>query len=41
MEMFVKLGVKTLLIVEDGRFIGMIHKKKLLAYLRDCERPSL
>jgi hypothetical protein len=39
--MFVKLGVKTLLVVQDGGFIGMLHKKTLLVYLRDCERASV
>lgn len=32
-ELFVKIGIKTLLIVQDGRFVGKIHKKKLLHYL--------
>ncbi|KAI9357247.1 chloride channel [Zopfochytrium polystomum] len=33
-ELFVKLGVKTLCIIEDdGTFVGLIHKKRLLAWL--------
>ncbi|KAI8805553.1 clc channel, partial [Cladochytrium replicatum] len=33
-EIFVKLGTKTILVVShDGRCVGVIHKKRLLAYL--------
>jgi chloride channel 3/4/5 len=35
MELFVKLGIKTLMVVEKGRFLGIIHKKDVIAYLRD------
>lgn len=41
MELFAKLGVRTVLVVQDGRFLGVLHKKKLLVYLRECERPSI
>lgn len=41
MELFVKLGVKMLLVVEDGRFVGSLHKKRLLGYLKDCEAPAV
>ncbi|KAJ3222098.1 hypothetical protein HK099_002713 [Clydaea vesicula] len=36
-ELFVKLGVKTLFVCFDGRFVGTVHKKKLLSYLKECE----
>ncbi|KAL3895943.1 MAG: hypothetical protein SGCHY_004394 [Lobulomycetales sp.] len=32
MELFAKLGVRTVLVVQDGRFLGVLHKKKLLAF---------
>ena len=37
LELFVKMGVKTLLVVEDGRYVGRIHKKLLLGYLKENE----
>ena len=33
LELFVKLGIKTLVIVDSGKFAGLIHKKQLLGYL--------
>ncbi|KAJ3082941.1 hypothetical protein HK102_001370 [Quaeritorhiza haematococci] len=36
MELFVKLGIKTMLVVNEGKYVGTIHKKKLLAYLKEC-----
>ncbi|KAJ3130097.1 hypothetical protein HK098_006156 [Nowakowskiella sp. JEL0407] len=34
-EMFTKLGAKTIIIVShDGRVVGIVHKKRFLAYLR-------
>ena len=33
LELFIKLGIKTLMIVDHGKFIGLIHKKQLLGYL--------
>ncbi|KAJ3038569.1 hypothetical protein HDV00_000499 [Rhizophlyctis rosea] len=36
-EMFVKLGVRTICVVRDGRLVGVVHKKKLVAVLGDDE----
>ncbi|KAI8824360.1 chloride channel [Fimicolochytrium jonesii] len=33
-ELFVKLGVKTLCVVCDGKLVGLIHKKGIVAYIR-------
>ncbi|KAJ3411464.1 hypothetical protein HDV05_002153 [Chytridiales sp. JEL 0842] len=33
-EMFIKLGIKIICVIEpDGRYVGFIHKKKLLTFL--------
>ncbi|KAJ3301190.1 hypothetical protein HDU76_005809 [Blyttiomyces sp. JEL0837] len=38
-ELFVKLGVKTLCVIEkDGTFVGLIHKKRLLSWFAESEK---
>ncbi|TPX34208.1 hypothetical protein SmJEL517_g03121 [Synchytrium microbalum] len=34
-ELFVKMGAKVILVVEDGGFVGLIHKKRLISYLKN------
>lgn len=34
LELFMKLGIKTLMIVDSGKFAGLIHKKQLLGFLK-------
>lgn len=34
LELFMKLGIKTLMIVDSGRFAGLVHKKQLLGFLK-------
>ncbi len=36
-ELFSKLGLRYLCIVDGGRYIGVVHKKMFLAYLRSLE----
>ncbi|KAJ3269167.1 hypothetical protein HDV01_001713 [Terramyces sp. JEL0728] len=36
-EMFVKLGIRTLLVVRDGVFVGIIHKKRLLSFIHKSQ----
>lgn len=40
MELFAKLGVRYLCVVRHGRYVGMIHKKRLLAYLHQLEEEE-
>ncbi|RKP26431.1 chloride channel [Syncephalis pseudoplumigaleata] len=40
MEMFAKLGVRYLCVVRHGRYVGMIHKKRLLAYIHQLEEEE-
>ncbi|CAI2192562.1 415_t:CDS:2, partial [Funneliformis geosporum] len=37
LEMFKKLGLRYLIVVNCGQYVGVIHKKRLLAYLRQME----
>jgi chloride channel 3/4/5 len=38
MELFIKLGVRYLCVTDSaGRYLGVIHKKRLLAYLREFD----
>ncbi|KAI9097254.1 chloride channel [Phlyctochytrium arcticum] len=34
-ELFVKLGVKTLCVVCDGKLVGVVHKKTVVAFVRE------
>jgi chloride channel 3/4/5 len=34
LELFMKLGIKTLMIVDSGKFAGLLHKKQLLGFLK-------
>jgi hypothetical protein len=34
LEIFLKLGARTLLVVEAGMFAGIIHKKEILVLLK-------
>jgi chloride channel 3/4/5 len=34
-ELFIKLGIRSLLVVKNGLFVGMVHKKRVLAFLRN------
>ncbi|KAJ8328947.1 hypothetical protein O5D80_002909 [Batrachochytrium dendrobatidis] len=36
-ELFIKLGVRTLCVVSEGKFVGLIHKKRLLIFLSNKE----
>ncbi|KAI8922971.1 chloride channel [Entophlyctis helioformis] len=42
LELFVKLGVRTLSVVTEGRYVGIIHKKRLLVFLssKDAQRTA-
>jgi hypothetical protein len=33
LEVFIKLGVRMVCVVEDGKFVGVIHKKRLLGFV--------
>jgi len=37
LELFMKLGLRYICVVRHGRYVGMIHKKRLLAYLGNLE----
>ncbi|KAK9717300.1 hypothetical protein K7432_006318 [Basidiobolus ranarum] len=37
LELFTKLGTRYLCVVDKGRFVGVIHKKRLLAYLKEYD----
>ena len=34
-ELFIKLGIRSLLVVKNGVFVGLVHKKRVLAFLRN------
>ncbi|ORX84354.1 hypothetical protein K493DRAFT_239296 [Basidiobolus meristosporus CBS 931.73] len=38
LELFSKLGVRYVCVVSHGQYVGMIHKKRLLAYLKEYEQ---
>lgn len=35
LELFIKLGVRYLCVTDNSRYAGVIHKKRLLAYLHE------
>lgn len=35
MELFIKLGIKYVCVVKAGELYGMIHKKRLLSFLKE------
>ncbi|ORX82091.1 hypothetical protein K493DRAFT_241238 [Basidiobolus meristosporus CBS 931.73] len=37
LELFIKLGTRYLCVVDKGRFVGVIHKKRLLGYLKEYD----
>jgi chloride channel 3/4/5 len=37
LELFMKLGLRYLCVVRNGKYVGLIHKKRLLAYLNELE----
>lgn len=38
MEMFIKLGARYVCLIHtDGRYLGVIHKRTLLAYLKELD----
>jgi predicted transcriptional regulator len=37
LEIFMKLGTRTLLVTKDGLFIGVIHKKRLLQLIGESK----
>lgn len=34
-ELFMKLGIRSLVVTRDGMYIGVIHKKQMLAFIND------
>lgn len=39
-ELFSKLGLRYLCIVDGGKYVGVVHKKMFLAYLRGLEKKT-
>jgi chloride channel 3/4/5 len=39
-ELFSKLGLRYLCIVDGGKYVGVVHKKMFLAYLRGLENQK-
>ncbi|TPX68097.1 hypothetical protein SpCBS45565_g03386 [Spizellomyces sp. 'palustris'] len=39
-ELFVKLGIKTLCVVCDGKLVGVVHKKGVVAFVREVSERS-
>ena len=39
-ELCSKLGLRYLCIVDGGKYIGVVHKKMFLAYLKELERKT-
>jgi chloride channel 3/4/5 len=37
-ELFSKLGLRYLCIVDGGKYVGVVHKKMFLAYLRNLDK---
>lgn len=33
-EMFTKLGIRTLLVTKDGAYVGVIQKKRMLSFIK-------
>eukprot|EP00842_Homolaphlyctis_polyrhiza_P001250 jgi/Hompol1/2125/HPOL_001596-RA len=40
LELFVKLGVRTLCVVNEGKYVGIVHKKRLLAFINTKTRRT-
>lgn len=38
LEVFIKLGVRMVSVTDSGRFVGVIHKKRLLAFVSARKR---
>ncbi|KAF9897588.1 hypothetical protein BX616_005315, partial [Lobosporangium transversale] len=41
MELFIKLGIKYVCVVKAGQLYGMIHKKRLLAFLKENDDKQM
>ncbi|KAJ2994784.1 H(+)/Cl(-) exchange transporter 5 [Globomyces sp. JEL0801] len=39
-ELFMKLGIRTLLVVKEGVFVGVIHKKRILSFINTSGRTD-
>lgn len=40
MELFIKLGIKYVCVVKAGEHYGMIHKKRLLMWLKENDEKQ-
>jgi chloride channel 3/4/5 len=40
MELFIKLGIKYVCVVKAGEHYGMIHKKRLLSFLKENDEKQ-
>lgn len=40
-ECFVKLGLRYICVLREGRFVGLVHKKAFVKYCREVERQKL
>ena len=40
MELFIKLGIKYVCVVKAGEHYGMIHKKRLLTFLKENDQKQ-
>jgi len=36
-ELFSKLGLRYLCMVDEGKYVGVVHKKMFLAYLKELD----
>jgi len=36
-QCFVKLGLRYICVLRDGKYAGMVHKKAFVKYIRDLE----
>lgn len=39
-ECFVKLGLRYICVLRDGKYAGMIHKKHFVKYMRELEKEE-
>ena len=39
-ELFSKLGLRYLCMVDGGKYVGVVHKKLFLAYLQGLEKKG-
>lgn len=39
-ECFVKLGLRYICVLRNGRFAGMVHKKTFVKYMRELEEKE-